>query len=335
MTDIVSDANLGGPVADVGIPDVGQAGAEVAAGDLASHKTCQALTRDGRVCGAPRREGRAFCIMHDQAQDSRDLMALARRRGGQAAMARLEVVDLGGPLDWSTREGVLKTIVAVMEACLAGRLDSGRARNLLEGASAVLRVLKEEEQQAGADIGAGAGAPEEGAAWDIARMMAGELESLDSDGLEALKQRLLAIAAEAGIALPRAGFTRGGDAITRKLVPELYSESPSLPQGPPGRVGWRGFDGAPRVVEEVAAASSARPSATSEAVSGEASPLAEAVELVEEVEHGQEALRQQPGDGEGAEPGRLAPDPPRGRLAGPDLWRPLTSFSDLEEWVQR
>ena len=104
----------------------------------ASYKSCGAMTAEGRPCCAPAREGRAFCLFHDPAADSREIIALARKRGGQAAMAKLEPVSI--LVDFSSAEGAATTLQRAAEEVLAGRLDSRRSNALGYLAAQVLRA---------------------------------------------------------------------------------------------------------------------------------------------------------------------------------------------------
>jgi len=103
-----------------------------------TYKVCGSLTADGRPCAAPAREGRAFCLFHDPAADSRETIALARKRGGQAAMAKLEPVNM--TVDFTSAEGAAATLQRAAEEVLAGRLDSRRSNALGYLAAQVLRA---------------------------------------------------------------------------------------------------------------------------------------------------------------------------------------------------
>ena len=103
-----------------------------------TYKVCQSLTAEGKACCAPAREGRAFCLFHDPAADSREIIALARKRGGQAAMAKLEPVSI--LVDFSSAEGAAATLQRAAEEVLAGRLDSRRSNALGYLAAQVLRA---------------------------------------------------------------------------------------------------------------------------------------------------------------------------------------------------
>ena len=112
--------------------------AQSATGEKTSYKACSALTAEGAPCAAPAREGRAFCLFHDPSADSREILALARKRGGQAAMAKLEPVNM--TVDFSSAEAAAATLQRAAEEVLAGRLDSRRSNALGYLAAQVLRA---------------------------------------------------------------------------------------------------------------------------------------------------------------------------------------------------
>jgi hypothetical protein len=98
------------------------------AGGKPNYKLCSALNASGQPCAAPARQGRAYCLFHDPAADTRDLLAAARRLGGKAHAATLNPVDL--PMDLSTADGVLAMLSALGGALKDGRIDRGRAAEL-------------------------------------------------------------------------------------------------------------------------------------------------------------------------------------------------------------
>lgn len=108
---------------------------------------CNFVKPDGEQCRAQAREGRAYCLSHDPAEDSQRIRQARSVRGGRQSRPKARAIEIGSP---STPQEIANALRTVAIAIADGSIDSQRGRAIAMTLSGQLEAIEVAQELAAA-----------------------------------------------------------------------------------------------------------------------------------------------------------------------------------------
>ncbi len=112
---------------------------ETTGGNMASRRSCAAVTAGGRPCRGIPLDNNVYCLFHSQDAEHKKLLADSRRAGGLASLASLRPIEL--EIRLGSAEECRATATAALQLLIGGKLDRGRCDSIVSGCTRMIAVL--------------------------------------------------------------------------------------------------------------------------------------------------------------------------------------------------